>query len=137
MKKVFLVLALFGMLSAVAPAYATDVDGAWLASSAQDPILGLAMIRANGGQLASVLCGWNHGNMSSWGVFLGPFDGTNGQLSLVLTSQGNGLFPQSMTINYSLTSATTATGTVTSCADFPQLSNCPPVGTVFQLEKIF
>ena len=139
MKKVLLLLVMFGMLSAVTPGYAADVDGAWLVSIPSKPIAALAMLRANGGQLLATWCGWDNGNMDFWGAFLGPFDGTNGQISLILTSQAIAdRLPQSMTGNFTLTSATTATFTPTSCIDFPGHDDCVgTVGLLIQFEKLF
>ena len=140
MKKVLLVLALFGLLSVVSPVYAADVDGAWLMSRGDNPVAALAMLKADGGELLVTFCDYSEALMAAWAPFLGPFDGTNGQLSLALTSQANGNLPKSMTVTFTLTSATTATFTVTSCTNFPQQDNCPSTPEEmqpFQLVKIF
>jgi hypothetical protein len=137
MKKVLLVLVLFGLLSAVSPVNAADVDGAWLVSSPFDPTAAVAMLKEDGGLLLATYCDYSNALMRAWLPLLGPFDGTNGQLSLVLTSQANGHLPESLTVAFTLTSETTATVTITSCVDFPQQSNCPPTGLVFNLVKIF
>lgn len=140
MKKVLLVLALFGLLSVVSPVYAADVDGAWLVSRSDNPVAALAMLKADGGQLLITYCDYSEALMNAWVAFLGPFDGTNGQLSLVLTSQANGNLPETMTLTFTLTSAATATVTGTSCTNFPQQNNCPTTAAELQplqLVKIF
>ena len=140
MKKVLLVLAVFGLLSVVSPVYAADVDGAWLVSRGDNPVAALAMVRVDGGQLLFTYCDYSEALMAAWAPFLGPFDGTNGQLSQVLTSQANGNLSKSMTVTFTLTSATTATLTITSCTNFPQQNNCPSTPEELQplqLVKIF
>jgi hypothetical protein len=128
MKKVVLVLVLLALLSTGAVVSAADVDGVWYCSSPD--CSKYAMTRANGGSLLFTVLGYD---LASWVPMYGPFDGTNGYLTLLLTSQAHGGMPQSATAVFTVTSPTSATLTVTSCTDFPQQHNCPPVGVVYTM----
>lgn len=136
MKKVLLILVLFGLLSAVTPAYAGDIDGAWAISS-NNQVMGYAMIRADAGNILVVICDYWQALMADWMPLAGPFDGTTGNLSLIFTSQENGNLPSSLTATFTLTSATTGTITIGSCTNFPGQDNCGPSGSVVDLSKIF
>jgi hypothetical protein len=136
MKKVLLLLVLFGMLSMVTPVYAADVDGLWAGSDPEgSPVF--AMARENGGLILFTILDYWEGRMAAWIPLAGPFDGTTGNLFLILTSEANGNIAQSLTGTFSLTTPATATLTLTSCTNFPQQDNCGPVGAVINFVKIF
>jgi hypothetical protein len=131
------VATLFVMLAVITPAYAGDADGLWYASlpDQSGPLFG--MIRVNGGyMLLTFLDDWNW-QMPDWFPVFGPFDGTTGNLSLLLTNEANGKIPQALNATFRMTSSTTSTITIDSCINFANQDNCPPNGTVLDLTKIF
>lgn len=130
-----LVAMLVAMFAVSTPAYAGDVEGLWYYSAPDGQ--SVAMARVNEGYLLLTIMGNLTSNMDYWMPFFGPFDGTTGNLSLILTSEANGNLPQSSTVTFSLTSPTTATLTVTSCTNFGNQDNCPPNGSVVNFTKIF
>ena len=135
MKRVLMVLVLLGLLLVGASVYAADADGVWICTDQDCPLV--AMSRVNGGAILFTVLDLFEGKMADWIPLFGPFDGTTGQLSLILTSQANGNIPKSMTGTFSLTSPTSATFTGNSCTNFPQQDNCGPAGTVLNFSKIF
>jgi hypothetical protein len=130
-----LVAMLVVMLAVITPAYAGDVDGLWYSSTPDHQ--SVAMARVNEGYLLFTVMGDFTTNMNFWMPFFGPFDGTTGDLSLILTSEANGNLAQLATLTFRLTSPTTATVTTTSCTNFENQDNCLPNGTVLNLTKIF
>ena len=135
MKKVLLVLVLFGLLSVVTTVHAADADGVWICSDQNCPVV--AMSRVNGGAILFTMLDLWGGYMADWWPLFGPFDGTTGQLSLIITSEANGNIAKSFTGTFTLTSPTSASLTLTSCTDYPQQNNCAPVGAVRNFSKIF
>jgi len=97
----------------------------------------LAIANQNGDMLLlTYLDDWND-DMDAWFPFLGPFNGTTGTLSLLLTSSSNGDIPLSATGTFTLTSNNTATFQVKECQNYFGQDNCVPIGTVFNFSKIF
>jgi hypothetical protein len=136
MKKMLVVAILFVIFAVIGPAYADSVDGLW-AFSASDTVY-FVMVRANGGTLlATVLGGFSNDRLNWWQPYFGTFNGTTGNLSLIVTSQSNGNLFQSADLTFDLTSPTTAILIVTNCTNFPNQNNCPPIGTIFSLAKIY
>ena len=135
MKKLLVVAMLFMMFAVITPAYAGDTDGLWYHPESEGGFF--AMTRANGGYILFTVMDLYEMKMEAWMPFFGPFNGTSGDLSLILTSEANGNIAQSMTATFNLTSPTTATITITSCTSFPQQNNCPDSSPVFDLVKIF
>lgn len=132
-----LMVSLVVMLGVITPAYAGDADGLWYSPLPDNSGPYLAMTRVNGGSMLFTFLdcwGWR---MADWVPLFGSFDGTTGNLSVILTSEANGNMPQSATATFTLTSATTAKLTISSCVNFPNQNNCPPDGTVLNLTKIF
>ena len=136
-KAVVVVMMLLGLLAVVTPSYADDVDGLWYYSGSADSSAFAAMIRENAGYMLVTFLDCYEWKLSNWSLMYGPFDGTTGNLSLVLTSEANGNLPQSVNATFSITSPTTAVLTINNCSNFPNQDNCPPDGTVGDLVKIF
>ncbi|MGE5301206.1 MAG: hypothetical protein ACM3MB_09630 [Acidobacteriota bacterium] len=135
MKKAVVVMMLLGLLAVITPAYAGDVDGLWIFVGASDTSqVSFGMVRENADILLVTIL---TADTLAWIPMYGPFDGTNANLSLLLTSESNGNFPATFTGSFSLTSPTTGAFTTTSCTNFPQQDNCPPNGFVFNGTKLF
>jgi len=130
------VVTLVMMFTINTPAYAGDADGLWYGTDySGGPLVG--MTRENSGFLLYTFLDCYKWTLPDWFPIFGPFDGTTGNLSLLLTSEANGNIPQSLNVTFTLTSPSTSTLTVNSCINFPGQDNCPPNGTVVNLTKIF
>jgi hypothetical protein len=136
MKKLLLFGMLFVMLTVITPAYAADADGLWYGSSPDGSTM-LGMTRENSGYLLYTFLDCYEWRLADWFPLFGPFNGTTGNLSLILTSEANGNIPQAVTVIFTMTSSSTATLKVASCTNFATQDNCPPDGTVLNLTKIF
>lgn len=130
MKKLLLIsLLLVASLFVAGPAFAGEIDGIWALLLPDGTLESVLMIRENGGTIIAATLDLD---MDNWEALAGPFDGTTAQLTGVLTRW------DILGVAVTFSSATSATGTITSCTP-TATAQCQdvPVGTTFTLAKLF
>ena len=129
MKKLVIGLVLFLFVFAASPAFAGEIDGIWTLLLPDGTLGTVLMVRENGGTVIAAALDLG---MNDWEAYVGSLDGTTVQLTGVLTRW------DIVGITVTFSSATSATGTITSCTP-TAAAQCQDVvvGATFTMEKIF